>query len=360
VLPADKKTYYLGLNEISGSVGPINKLVYPNGGYNYFQGNFVKIHTDVPLTINTARLYIGAGGKIDFTVADIADYDSCTGEFSYFPISDNTIDVYPTTPNPSRVASSINSPSDTGAVFLLNLAVPTPGDHILIAIAEDSAFIFRNNGIAKNPYPFGIPGVFSITGNSAINTTQCTDTAFYQSYYYFFYDMHITLNKCASPRVPVVASTPTPATITLVGNVLTSNYATGNQWYYNDTLIAGSAGQQDTLSLRGSGPYKDVINDSLGCPLIATYSATAGNDIGLKVTPNPNNGNFKVQFYLPDMANANLRVLDINGRVLYESQNPNFSGSFNQSIHLGAVGAGMYIMQLEIGNKKYDQKVMVY
>ena len=32
------------------------------------------------------------------------------------------IDVYPTTPNPSRVASSVNSPSDTGAVFLLESA----------------------------------------------------------------------------------------------------------------------------------------------------------------------------------------------------------------------------------------------
>ena len=198
---------------MSGSIGPKTKTEFTNGGYNYFQGNFIKFHNDVPLTIATSRLYVGAGGKVDFIVADLADYDSCTGSFSYFPISENMIDVYPTTPNPSRVASSVNSPADTGAVYLLNLAVPTPGDHVIIVIGEDSAFLFRNNNIATNPYPMGIPGVFTITGNSAIDASNCTDTGFYQKYYYFLYDTRITFNKCASPRVPVVAKTPAPVVI---------------------------------------------------------------------------------------------------------------------------------------------------
>ena len=353
------KTYYLGLNEMSGSIGPKTKQAFPSGGYNYFQGNFVKFHNDVPLTISTARLYIGAGGKVNFIVADLADYDSCTGAFSYFPISSNTIDVYPTTPNPSRVASSVNSPLDTGAVFLLELPVPTPGDHVLIVLADDSAFLFRNNNITKNPYPMGIPGVFTITGNSAINTTTCSDTTFYQKYYYFFYDMRVTLDKCASPRVAIQARTPAPAVITRVGNMLSSNYASGNQWYYNDTLIAGATGQTD--SLKGPGTYKSVVTDSVGCTLVSNdYVYTPGNDIGLIVSPNPNHGRFNVQFYQTTTANADLRVLDINGQLLYESQNPNFKGSFSRSINLGAVSSGMYVLQLEIGSKKYVQKILVY
>ena len=47
VIPANK-TYYLGLNEMSGSIGPENKLQFSSGGYNYFQGNFIKFHNDVP------------------------------------------------------------------------------------------------------------------------------------------------------------------------------------------------------------------------------------------------------------------------------------------------------------------------
>ncbi len=60
------------------------------------------------------------------------------------------------------------------------------------------------------------------------------------------------------------------------------------------------------------------------------------------------------------MANTDLRVLDITGQLLYESENPNFKGSFTRTISLGAPSAGMYVLQLEIGNKKYVQKVMVY
>ena len=358
------KTYYLGLNEIAGSVGPKNKSELGGGGYNYFQGNFVKFHNDVPLTIATTRLYVGAPGKVNFIVADLASYDSCTGGFSYFPISTNTIDVYATTPNPSRVPSSINSPLDTGAVYLLNLPVPTPGDHVLIVICEDSAFLFRNNGIAKNPYPMGMPGIFTITGNSAINTSNCKDTAFYHSYYYFFYDTRITLDKCASPRVAVVAKPPVAATISLAGNVLSSNYKSGNQWYFvtnnGDSLIPGPAGQKDTLSLLGPGTYKDVINDTVGCTLLATYTYITGNDIGFLVTPNPNHGLFTVRFYLATAANANMRVVDLNGKTLYESDNPNFIGSFNKQINLGRISTGMYVLQLQVGSKNYVQKFMVY
>jgi len=87
---------------------------------------------------------------------------------------------------------------------------------------------------------------------------------------------------------------------------------------------------------------------------------TPGNDIGLVVSPNPNRGAFNVQFYETESANTELRILDINGQLLYESQNPNFKGSFSKSINLGAVSAGVYVLQLEIGSKKYIQKLVVY
>ncbi len=356
-IPSDK-TYYLGLNEISGSIGPKTKNEFPSGGYNYFQGNFIKFHNDVPVTIATSRLYVGAGGKVDFIVADIADYDSCAGTFSYFPISENVIDVYPTTTTPSRVASSVNSANDTGAVYLLNLPVPTPGDHILIVIAEDSAFLFRNNNISSNPYPLGLPGIFTITGNSAIDVSNCKDTTFYQNYYYFLYDTRITLTKCASPRVAVEASTPNPVVLTPIGHLISSNYASGNQWYFNDTLVIGATGQTDSLNAPGN--YKDVVTDSVGCQLeSAEYVYVPGNDIGLKIKPNPNQGSFAVEFYQTEAANTDMRILDINGQLLYEAKYPNFQGSFSKRITLGAVSSGVYVLQLEIGSKKYLQKIVV-
>jgi len=357
-IPANK-TYYLGLNEISSTIGPKTKLAYPSGGYNFFQGNFIKFHNDVPLTISTARLYIGYGHKINVLLADIFNYDSCTGSYSYLPSTSTDIDVYPTTPTPFKGATSVNTASDTGAVFLLNLLVPTAGDHILIVTAEDSTFIFRNNNITTPIYPMGIPGIFTILSNSAINTTNCKDTGFYQKYYYFFYDIKVTLEKCASPRVAVVANTPLPVIISKIGNNLSSNYASGNQWYFDDTLQAGSTAQ--TFNLRGTGNYKDVVTDSVGCVLISNeYIYAPGNDIGLAVLPNPNHGQFTLEFYQAEAANTALRIMDMNGRKIYESNDPNFKGSFNRSINLGAVSKGMYVLQLVIGDKKYLHKIIVY
>ena len=108
VIPANK-TYYLGVNDLNGTVGPKTKMEFSSGGYNFFQGNFIRFSNEVPLTISSSRLYVGNGGKVTFMVADLASFDSCTGAYSYYPISSNTIDVYPTTPNPQPGAVTGNS-----------------------------------------------------------------------------------------------------------------------------------------------------------------------------------------------------------------------------------------------------------
>ena len=358
VIPSDK-TYYLGVNDLDGTAGPKSKLEFASGGYNFFVGNFIRFTNQVPLTITSSRLYVGNGGKVTFMVADLASFDSCTGDYSYYLISSNTIDVYPTTPNPQAGPVNGNSASDTGAVFLLNLAVPTPGNHVLIIEDADGATLFRNNNIPSNHYPFGIPGVFSITGNSAVDQANCKDTAFYQGYYYFLYDLKLTLNKCPAPRIPVVAKTPTPAVITLTGNLLTSNYASGNQWYYNDTLVSGATLVTDSALVPGT--YKDVISDSLGCSLVSNEVVfSLGNDIGLKTTPNPNNGTFKLQFYVATSANTGVSVVNALGQKIYEADYPAFGGFFNKTISLGAVSAGMYVLKIQIGGEKYIRKIMVY
>lgn len=294
-----------------------------------------------------------------FMVADLASFDSCTGAYSYYPISSNTIDVYPTTPTPQAGAVTGNSASDTGAVYLLNLSVPTPGNHVLIVVADNGATLFRNNNISSNPYPVGIPGIFSITGNSAVSPTNCKDTTFYQSYYYFLYDLKLALNNCPSPRIAVVAKTPVPATIALNGVLLSSNYSSGNQWYRNDTLIAGAAAQTDTAFI--PGVYKDVVNDSLGCMLASNeISYSLGSDIGMKIKSNPNDGNFVLQFYISKTENTGISVFNTLGQKIYEADYPDFSGFFNKTIHLGGVSAGMYAVKVQVGGKKYVGKMMVY
>jgi Subtilase family/GEVED domain/Secretion system C-terminal sorting domain len=359
VIPSNK-TYYLGLNENSQSLGPASKSQFPSGGYNFFQGNFVRFSSYVPLTINTARLYVGHGGQVTFIVADLGSIDSTNGSYTYFPISGNTVTVYPTTPNPQAGAVSGNNSSDTGAVFQLNLSVPTPGDHLLIVIADsiDQPTLFRNDAISANPYPFTLPGIMSITGNSVVNTSNTADTTLYQQYYYFFYDMKVRLNKCASPRVAVNATTPVAPVISLNSKVLTSNFSSGNQWYLNDTLIAGATNQ--TYSVTAPGFYTDVVTDSVGCALVSnviTYGI--GSGINLSATPNPSDGQFKLQFYLSNTDNVEVTVVNSIGQRVYASTYPDFNGLFSQDINLGNVSAGIYFLKVRIGGKNYLEKLVI-
>ena len=353
------KTYYVGYNDIgTAHIGPINGSVFPSGGYNEFAGNFVKFYNAVPLLIHSARLYIAHAGKIQFIVADIVNYNPSNGSYSYYELSSNTIDVYPTTPDGYGGAITNPIPGDTGAVYYLNLPVPTTGNHAIIIVCQDGANIFRNNNIANNPYPFSIPGVFSITGNSAVNTSNLGDTTFYRKYYYFFYNMSIELQNCPGPRASVVASVATPPTITLVGKQLTSSISTGNQWYLNDTAIAGANAK--TQELLSPGVYTDTVTDASGCKLGSNaigYSPGAG-DINLSVTPNPNKGVFNVQFFNNNNAPASINVYSDIGQRVYTQSYPAFNGFFSKQVNIFNVGPGVYFVQILVGSKSYIQKIL--
>jgi len=357
VIPSNK-TYYLGLNDIPTKLSPVNKKVFPNGGYNEFAGNFIKFTNLVPVTIKSARLYIGHAGKITFIAADIASYNTTTGAITYFPISSTTLDVYATTPDPQGGAVSGNNSADTGAVYYLNLPIPVTGNHAIIIVCEDSANIFRNNGITSNPYPFTIPGVFAITGNSAINTANTSDTTFYRSYYYFFYNMEIQLANCPAPRVPVIASAATAPVISLNGKTLSSSIASGNQWYRNDSAIAGSTGQ--TFDLILPGIYTDIVADKIGCSLKSNaITYTPGSGIGLVVSPNPSNGVFNVQFYTTQASNTYITITDALGQLVYSSSYPNVNGGFSRQINARNLSSGVYFLKVIVGKQTYVRKILI-
>lgn len=358
-------TYYVGLNDAVLKAGPANKLVLPNGSYNAFDGNFVRFNNTVPLIIETARLYIANAGKITFTVADIVSFNNQTGAYSYFPVSATTIDVYPTTPTPQAGDVPGNSAADTGAIYLLNLPVPEAGNHAIIVQCADGANIFRNNNIATNPYPIGVPNVFTFTGNSAIDTEPPIDANYYQRFYYFFYDVSLRLVNCPGPRVAVVATTATAPVISLNGNVFTSTKATGNQWYRNGGEIAGATNQ--TFSATQGGTYKVITTDDFGCALGSNelnFTPTDvidvdGNPIALALSPNPNNGHFNLQFEVKQKRDLQIDMINVLGQKVYQSSQPGFIGKFSQEIRLNKLLPGIYYLKIQHGQEVYVKKVMV-
>lgn len=356
-------TYYLSKNEVPGKLGPANKLVFPNGGYNTFVNNMVRLTATTPVTIETAKLYIGHSGKITFLLRQIVSFNETTGAYTYFPVASRTIDVNATAPTPPVLGASNNDPADLGAYYYLGLSIPSAGNYGIVIQCENGASIFRNNEITGNPYPFTVPGVLSITGNTAIDAS---DPNYYQKFYYFFYDITLRLAKCASNRVPIVATTATAPTITLAGNLFTSSSPSGNQWLRNGTAIVGANSQ--TYTATQSGDYKVTVTDAGGCTLESNqinFTATSVPNvdpalIGMIVSPNPTStGQFNLKLEVGTRSDLQVAIINSWGQKVYQYNVPKFIGRFSEVINPGKLAAGVYFIQVQHDKKMYVQKLVV-
>ena len=359
-IPANK-TYYVG-REMKTTVGLPNKMVHPDGGYNSFSGNFVRINNSVPVIIESARLYIGNPGTVQVMLADLGTLNA-NGSYTYFPLSSVTFNVTATNPTPAGGAVTGNPVGDTGAIYQLNLPVNTPGDHVLMVTCSNGATIFRNNNMVGATYPMPVPGVFSITGNS-VNWGSTNDP---NPFYYFFYNMKIrTQAGCVSDKATIVATNVVAPTITKVADSLASSAASGNQWFFNDAPIAGETGQK--TKLRQSGAYKVVVTDATGCSQtsnIINHVVTAlppevvAKEINLTVSPNPNNGKFQLRFEVKNRAPLNIDILTASGQKVFTESTPNFNGIYSREINIGKPSSAYYLLKIEHNKKTYTQKVII-
>ena len=249
----------------------------------------------------------------------------------------------------------------------MNIPVSTPGDHILILQClsgdgrADSASVFRNNQITTtNTYPISVPGVMSINGNSA--TTGGSQP--YQ-FYYYFYDMRIRTAACPSARTAVVANTPANPVITQQADSLVSSIATGNQWYYNDTLLVGA--NNPSYRPTKSGQYKVIIYDAFGCQLtsntinitITALTEQMAEEIKLRVSPNPNNGRFNLSFRVATKSDLWIDILDATGNKVFTANQADFIGAYSKEINLSQVSSSLYLVRIQHNKKIYLKKIVI-
>lgn len=76
------------------------------------------------------------------------------------------------------------------------------------------------------------------------------------------------------------------------------------------------------------------------------------------IYPNPNKGNFNIQFNSATENNIVISVHDIRGRSVYERQFIN-TGLFSQNIQLDGVQSGIYMVTVKDGNQKVVKKIVV-
>lgn len=255
--PAGSKVY-AALNDFSGTTGAASKTAFSSGGYNQFSPA-LRITTQIPLTLEKARLYVGNSGRVKFTVIKESDGT---------PISSVTLDVKATR-NPAAAGAQDDDTRDVGAIYSLNLNIPTAGDYQIAVEFEDGATIFRNNNIAQNPYPIVLSGLMSITGTTATTTPN--------AFYYYLYDLKVKPLGCqatARTAITVASGTASPATITAQGGsptlcpnsslvLSTTTGASNYQWQRNGQNISGAT--TATLSITEAGLYKVTVTESGKC-----------------------------------------------------------------------------------------------
>ncbi|CCH56161.1 peptidase S8 and S53 subtilisin kexin sedolisin [Fibrisoma limi BUZ 3] len=272
--------FYAVLNDFGGTLGPVDKKAFGGGSYAGNFGPAPLISTQVPLLLESARLYIGSAGRLTFTVRR---YDETA-------VSSVTLDVVPTR-NQSLTATTngqlVDDPNDAGAEYPLNLRIPSAGDYKITIDYEDGASIFRSN-VGVNGFPYqlttsnGTP-IVTIKG-SLFNTGTGIDTL--KSAWYYFYNLKVRSLDCPAPqRVAVAVSPGTPATASITVNgstticqganvTLLANAGEGlsYQWLRDGRAISGAT--SNTLRATTSGSYAVQVTSTC-LPVTSTAVAVS-------------------------------------------------------------------------------------
>ncbi|MGX7668789.1 reprolysin-like metallopeptidase [Flavobacterium pedocola] len=92
-----------------------------------------------------------------------------------------------------------------------------------------------------------------------------------------------------------------------------------------------------------------------------TTITLASESFGLEnfsIYPNPNKGNFNVQFTSNSSNEIKIGVHDMRGRLVFENDFQN-TGTFNQNIALSNVQAGIYVVTVQDGERKEVKKIVI-
>ncbi|HLP13747.1 MAG TPA: T9SS type A sorting domain-containing protein [Flavobacteriales bacterium] len=179
-------------------------------------------------------------------------------------------------------------------------------------------------------------------------------------------------DPCASPSSVTSAGitmtvNPTPAspTITMSGADLVSSSATGNQWYLDGVLIPGATSQ--TYTPTANGTYTVVVTES-GCSSPSSAGTFLNNVsiveidnvFGLTVYPNPNNGEFTVNFNGAMNKEFKLRLTNAIGQVVYTENLRGTGSKLSVVVKVKDVQTGMYNLTLTSEGTEVIKKVVIH
>lgn len=157
-----------------------------------------------------------------------------------------------------------------------------------------------------------------------------------------------------------------PEVLYYQGVVWSSVDATKYKWYKNGKPLPKSnakameIGQDSTAS----GDYTVEIWDEYGCEaqsdsldVIASVNNLAAGEY-INVTPNPFDETFKLDINLQISGNLIIQISDINGKLVYETNEFTAKNPISQSINLGNISSGVYMIYIKCNDKSWVKRVV--
>ncbi len=166
-----------------------------------------------------------------------------------------------------------------------------------------------------------------------------------------------------NPPVATVSSTSTLLCVDDADAILAGTPA-GGTW-----SGAGVTGITFDPSAPGTGTFYPlyVFTNANGCTVsdsvaitvdVCTAVAEALSVNSMSVYPNPNNGEFVISINA-NLGDVKIEVLDMQGRVVYLSQENNVAAGFTSAVSLDEMANGMYLVRLTTADEQQMIKVSV-
>ncbi len=131
----------------------------------------------------------------------------------------------------------------------------------------------------------------------------------------------------------------------------------------------GVSGTSFDPGIAGTGSQNLIYNytDANSCSGSATITLTVNACVGVEeqtlmngvtVYPNPNNGVFTIAVN-SNVGDMQIVITDLQGRVVYSSNENNISAGFTQQINLQGEASGLYLMQITGNGEQRIEKIAV-
>ncbi|MFC2114697.1 T9SS type A sorting domain-containing protein [Bacteroidota bacterium] len=166
--------------------------------------------------------------------------------------------------------------------------------------------------------------------------------------------------------VVTIANKPVKPTISTSGDsILVSSSLTGNQWFRNDTLLAGATAPGYFAKIKGW--YTVQVTDlTTGCfstsdpfPFGGVGIREANTSNYLQLFPNPSQGELIVSCSQIEYGKASLKVYDVIGKVVFEEEFAMNNPKTNRQIDLRHLEKGIYFVLLQLNGISEVKKLIL-